>query len=168
MRKLTGELRALLHKPLGELLGGDDALSRLRGFRGPVISVGDECSYALIAHGIKPDIVVYDHRCMRARVCAAERKALDGYDGEAEVVANPAGAISDELLAAVGRAVAKGKGKILVKGEEDLAALAAIMAAADGAVVLYGQPGAGIVLVEVNKKSRGMACAIYEKMVPSA
>ncbi len=158
----------MLHEPLGTLLGGDDALRRLRGFHGPVISVGDECSYTLIAHGIKPNVVIYDHRCMRARVGPVERKALDGYDGEAEVVVNPAGAISEELLAAVGKAVAKGKGKILVDGEEDLAALVAIIAAADGAVVLYGQPGAGVVLVEVNKKSKGMARAIYGKMVPSA
>lgn len=168
VRKLTRQLRALLHKPLGIVLDLEGVLARLRRARGAVISVGDECSCALIASGAKPDVVVYDHRCMRARIDEGMRKVLDGYDGKAAVVANPAGTISDELFEAVGSAVAKAEGKILVDGEEDLAALVAIMLSKNGAVVLYGQPRAGIVLVRVNEKSRKVARAIYERMVPSA
>jgi len=161
-------LREQLKKPLGSVMGEAQAAERLSGLGGLVISVGDRCSHALIKMGIRPDIVIYDHMCMRKEVDAGTRRALDGYDGAAERVGNPAGNITDALRLAVENAVARGIGKILVDGEEDLAALVAIMAAPDGAAVLYGQPGEGIVLVEVDEKARRGARAIYGRMPLSA
>lgn len=139
--------------------------ARLGDFTGLIVAVGDVCSHSLIRHGIRPGVVVYDHLCMRAPVDDEIRTALDDYDGAAEIVANPAGIITDGLFDAVRKAVERGTGKIFVEGEEDLAALVAIMVAPDGAIVLYGQPGAGIVLVEIDERKRGMVRAIYERMV---
>jgi uncharacterized protein (UPF0218 family) len=41
-----------------------------------------------------------------------------------------------------------------VDGEEDLATLPAVVAAPDGASVVYGQPDEGMVLVEVTPETR--------------
>lgn len=43
---------------------------------------------------------------------------------------------------------------IIIKGEEDLLALPAILFAPLGAVVLYGQWGLGVVMVEVTEKTK--------------
>lgn len=40
---------------------------------------------------------------------------------------------------------------ILVDGEEDLAVLPCILTAPSGSLVLYGQPGEGLVVCEVDK-----------------
>jgi len=166
VRKLTAKTRALLKKPVGTLMGDSKALAAIKGRGGGLIAVGDRCSHWLLLNGIRPDVVVYDHMCMRKQVDARTRTALDGYDGAAEVVTNPAGEITDALFGAVKAAVLRGRGKILVEGEEDLAALVAIMFAPDGAVVVYGQPDEGIVLVKIDKKAREMARAVYEMMAP--
>jgi hypothetical protein len=89
---------------------------------------------------------------------------LDAYDGKAIRATNPPGFITDELVEAVGKVLAAGKGKILVDGEEDLAALVVLMRAKDGAFVAYGQPNEGVVLIEVDAVVRKRAAAIFAKM----
>jgi uncharacterized protein (UPF0218 family) len=64
----------------------------------------------------------------------------------------------------VKNAIEKGKGKIIVEGEEDLAALPALMLAPEGALVLYGQPGEGIVAVRAGRESASRAREIYSRM----
>ncbi len=53
---------------------------------------------------------------------------------------------------------------IEVTGEEDLAALPAIVAAPDGASVVYGQPGDGMVRVAVTPASRAEARELFEAL----
>uniref|UniRef100_UPI002480868F DUF359 domain-containing protein n=1 Tax=Halorubrum sp. F4 TaxID=2989715 RepID=UPI002480868F len=53
---------------------------------------------------------------------------------------------------------------IEVDGEEDLAALPAILATSDGASVVYGQPGEGMVRVEVTPESRRTARELFEAL----
>jgi hypothetical protein len=46
---------------------------------------------------------------------------------------------------------------ILVEGEEDLAVIPLILAAPEGAMVLYGQPGEGVVVCEVTDAAKEKA-----------
>ena len=81
-------------------------------------------------------------------------------------VKNPAGYITGGLYGAIDKALkSDGKFKIFVDGEEDLAALAAIDLAPIGSLVIYGQPGEGMVLVNVDKKSKEFVAGILKEMI---
>jgi uncharacterized protein (UPF0218 family) len=51
---------------------------------------------------------------------------------------------------------------LLVRGEEDLLTLAAIISAPEGSAIIYGQPGAGSVYVKVDKASKKKALEIIK------
>lgn len=163
VKLLTRETREILGRPLGRVVSEAEAVSLLQGKKS-IATIGDFCSAALLGNGVRPDIVIYDHRCLRAPAGREICTKLDGYDGGALRVKNPAGIITDGLVAAVKAALGRGAGKILVDGEEDLAALVVLMHAPDGMMVAYGQPKEGMVLIEASEKTREMALAIFEKM----
>ena len=50
-----------------------------------------------------------------------------------------------------------------VEGEEDLATLPAVVAAADGTGVVYGQPDEGMVLVRVTPETRAEMADLLER-----
>ena len=52
----------------------------------------------------------------------------------------------------------------MVRGEEDLLALPCMMYAEDGDIVVYGQPNAGAVLVEVNHFIKWKAWDLFHHM----
>ena len=93
------------------------------------------------------------------------KEALENFKGEPVVIENQPGHITDALAREVERVVGRGEGKIFVDGEEDLAALVVLSVAPDGAVVVYGQPDEGPVLVRVNDEVRGSAKTLLDKML---
>jgi len=164
MRKLPESLRLELRRPFGKVLSNEELISALKKRKGMLITIGDDCSYSLIRAGITPDIVVYDLRIKRRDVIGSVRDALSKFDDGEVIVHNRAGVIMDELVESVKCAIEKGEGKILVKGEEDLAALVVMMYAPDGALVVYGQPDEGAVLVKMDGEARDRAVRIFESM----
>ena len=70
-------------------------------------------------------------------------------------VDNPPGTITDELWETIEKAkyLAAEESNILivVNGEEDLAVIPCVLMAPENTVILYGQPGEGIVVVEADK-----------------
>ena len=164
MRLLTPALRPVLQQPWGELMDGKEVVERLRKVSALVISIGDACSHTLISSGLTPGIVVYDGKVLREPCEPRMRKALDSFNGTAKVVANPAGVITRELELAMHGALSRGSGKIFVEGEEDLAALVAFMRASDGSIIIYGQPGKGVVMATQNDELRRRAWDIFLRM----
>jgi uncharacterized protein (UPF0218 family) len=164
MRKLPESLRLELRRPFGKVLSNEELISAVRDRKGMLITIGDDCSYSLIKAGIMPDIVVYDLRIKRRDVIGSVRDALRKFDDGEVIVHNQAGVIMDELVESIKDAIEKGTGKILVKGEEDLAALVAMMYAPDGALVVYGQPDEGAVLVKMDGEMRDRAVRVFESM----
>jgi uncharacterized protein (UPF0218 family) len=163
VRKLTPDTRRALKRPLGKVFAGmREALLQVAGKH--VVSVGDFCSYKLLRAGTRPDVVVYDHSCLRKPVSASVRNVLDGCGYRLVRAKNPPGTITAALVRAVRGALAHPKARVLVEGEEDLAALVALTYAKEGTVVAYGQPRKGVVLVEVGVRSRAKARRIYGKM----
>ncbi|MHB8605670.1 MAG: DUF359 domain-containing protein, partial [Thermoplasmatota archaeon] len=65
-----------------------------------------------------------------------------------------------------GQDATRGARRVVVEvvGEEDLAALPAILAAPAGAVVAYGQPNQGVVCVVVDDASRARARDLLSRM----
>jgi uncharacterized protein (UPF0218 family) len=77
--------------------------------------------------------------------------------GECIRVRNPAGTLTDELISALDHAIGHPPVTVIVDGEEDLAVIPLVIAAPEGAVVLYGQPHRGIVLRVVNHEAKKTA-----------
>ena len=79
-------------------------------------------------------------------------------------VRNEPGTISSNAWAAVHEAVQSGNAVMIVDGEEDLLTLVAMAVAPLGSFVIYGQPGEGVVLVEVDGEARKKAHSFLEGM----
>ncbi|MDO8339851.1 MAG: GTP-dependent dephospho-CoA kinase family protein [Candidatus Burarchaeum sp.] len=165
MKKLTDELRKQLGKPFGEIIPGKNALEKAKARKGMLVSVGDACSLMFLQNGVKPDVVIYDLKIKRQPVDEGTKAALEGLEGKCVRVVNEASTITPQLEGAVKLAL-KGKArKVFVDGEEDLAALIVMMHAEDGALIAYGQPDEGLVLLESSEKMRNKARTIYGKMI---
>jgi hypothetical protein len=83
-------------------------------------------------------------------------------------VANPQATLSADLLtelrAAIDRAADGETTVLVVEGEGDLAALPVLVAAPDGASLVYGQPDEGMVLATVTPEVREGALDLLERM----
>jgi uncharacterized protein (UPF0218 family) len=158
---LPDELRSEFKEPLGDLY--TDAETLLDAVDGPLIAVGDVVTYHLREAGRAPDVAVVDERTEREAVDDDVRAAVTVPDPVE--VANPAATLTADLLVALRDAIdADEPTTILVDGEEDLATLPAVLAAPDGASVVYGQPGEGMVLVTVTDAVRGEFDALVDRL----
>jgi uncharacterized protein (UPF0218 family) len=159
---LPATAREAFREPLGPVYG--DVEPVLEGATGPVVAIGDVVTYHLVEAGRIPDVAAVDRRTERAAVDPDVAAVLDGFDPDA-VVPNEAGTLSAELVAALVEALAApDPWLLLVEGEEDLAALPAVLAAPDGAVVVYGQPGEGMVRVDVTPERRERVRSLVGKL----
>ena len=154
MLKLPDEARPLLKRPLGQLFPNvTAAIERLRQLRPPrLIAVGDVVAAGLLDGGLRPDVVVVDMKVMRSPADEKTKQAVENFEAKVVRVKNQAGTITPELREAL--EAAKPPLKIVVDGEEDLATLPAVLSAPLGSAVVYGQPGEGLVLVEVTEQKK--------------
>jgi len=80
-------------------------------------------------------------------------------------VKNPPGTLTEEAFKAVAEAMRNEEPtKIIVNGEEDLLTLLAVKEAPLNSIVLYGQPGEGVVLVKVTEEKRREIIRILSEM----
>lgn len=147
-------LRSSLKRPLGQLFPSiSAAVDRLKKLSPPrFIVVGDVVTADFISAGVSPDVAVVDFVVMREPATEKIKKAIDSFDAKVVRVKNPAATITPELRKALKEA--SPPLKIVVEGEEDLAAIPAVLSAPLGSVVAYGQPKEGVVLVEVTEAKR--------------
>jgi GTP-dependent dephospho-CoA kinase len=150
---LKKELRSEFKKPLGKLyssLEDADDLIKSKYPHDLLISVGDVTTRKLQDTGLIPHMGIIDNLVERK---PATHEII--YDNVTLKADNPAGTITDALwntvkqgfqLLRTGYRVI-----ILVNGEEDLAVIPCILMAPSGSLVLYGQPGEGLVVCEVDK-----------------
>ncbi|MBO3770076.1 MAG: GTP-dependent dephospho-CoA kinase family protein [Thermoproteota archaeon] len=160
--KATEETRRIVKKPLGILLRGESEIrSFLKGFNGPLITVGDIVSESLVQMGFEPRLCIVDGKTMRKPIIVAEclksgRRIF--------LLTNPPGTISKDSWNVVKEAVSSPNSTIIVDGEEDLLTLVAVQSAPEGSLVLYGQPGEGVVAIRVDESSRKMVSEILGTM----
>lgn len=159
---LTPDVLAELKKPFGALIPDaqvtkEKIISAVKG--GRVMAVGDATTERLLAFGIIPDIAVVDGK---------ERRYKRGYPEFDSVVItckNPAGGISKQAVDALKQALkAKPPVRVVVEGEEDLLALPVFAISPDGAVVLYGQPLEGLVVVRITPAKRKQAKNLMDRI----
>jgi uncharacterized protein (UPF0218 family) len=162
MRRLNEELREELRRPFGRIVGDGELTREVKGKK--PIAVGDACAFAMLRDGVRPSLVIYDLKTKRNDVGEEVRHELETFCAKPRIVKNEPGTISDELVEAVKWGLGKDGACIRVEGEEDLAALVVLIEARDGRVVVYGQPNAGPVVVEVDGDLRARAKSIYGRM----
>jgi Uncharacterized protein conserved in archaea len=131
----------------------------------PVVAVGDVVTYHLREAGRVPDVALVDGKTEREAVRSEIDETLAAGTERRITVENPAAALTASLLEALADALADPDPvTIEVDGEEDLAALPAIVAAPDGASVVYGQPGEGMVRVGVTPETRRAARELFDRL----
>ncbi|MBI3954917.1 GTP-dependent dephospho-CoA kinase family protein, partial [Candidatus Gottesmanbacteria bacterium] len=127
---------------------------------------GDEVTKLCNESGINSDLSIIDFRVRRIKKYFSLSDlgfpapfARGGLANVVRTVRNPAGSITISLVNSVSKAmknlVSTGKQQIIkVEGEEDLAGVPAILLSPLGSLILYGQPGEGIVVVEVTEEKK--------------
>jgi len=129
-----------------------------------VISVGDIVSHHMIEHGLVLNVLIVDNKTMRKPI-----QPITVDVDQTLFAKNPPGTITDEAWAAIKRAVEhKGRIKVMVDGEEDLLTVVTVLSAPEGALVVYGQPHKGIVVVKVTKETRKKMHRIVDAMEESS
>jgi hypothetical protein len=147
-------MRDELRIPLGKLVAdGAFSFEDVEGEK--VITVGDVITRRFMSAGKLPWIAIIDGKTRREVLNS--RSIV--HDSPVNV-RNPAGSITLELWNAIDDACKKEENTLIfVDGEEDLATLPAIFLAPQNAMVLYGMPDRGVVIVragEAKKKVEGI------------
>lgn len=154
MLVLQKELRSELKDPLGNLYASLEEVKDSLSEYEYIISVGDVTTRNLIESRLYPRLGIIDNRI--------QRKDSDHeleYQATILNAENPAGTITKDLWETIDHAISSSKNSeenflIVVQGEEDLAVLPSILMAPKNAVILYGQPNEGLVVVEVEKAKK--------------
>ena len=163
---LTARLRKTLSRPLGVLVAGNEdecnrTLKQIIAEENPtkVILVGDTVSRNAAQKGIRADLMIIDNleKRAKAKTYAFEPKRRIK-------TRNLPGMIEAQACETVEQAVLGGSDLIEVDGEEDLLAIVAVQTSPLGSLVVYGQPGEGIVLVRVSEAKKVEAQAILDQM----
>ena len=171
IRLLTTELRKELKKPQGLLIDGpfEETMKRLNDFiekekPSLVISVGDVVSRNMIEYGVPLNVLIVDNKVMRKPI-----QPITVDTDQTLYAKNPPGTITDEAWAAIRSAVEqKGKTRVMIEGEEDLLTLVAVLSAPENALVVYGQPHVGIVVVKVTEETKERMRRIVDAMEESS
>jgi uncharacterized protein (UPF0218 family) len=171
IRLLTTELRKKLKKPQGLLIDGpfEKTTKRLKELieeekPSLIISVGDVVSRNMIEYGVSLNVLIVDNKVMRKPIQPIIVDADQTLYAE-----NPPGAITDEAWAAIRSAIEqKGQTRVMIEGEEDLLTVVAVLAAPQDALVVYGQPHVGIVVVKVTEETKERMRRIVDAMEESS
>ena len=165
--RVPPELRGRLKVPFGVLVRGtfSETMSKLVGIVGGekppvVVGVGDTVSRNFQEYGVNAQLLITDNLRRRNRV-----KPVVFLGRSVVRVKNPAGVITEEAIAAVREALeGSAQVHVIVDGEEDLLVLVAVLYAPVGGLVVYGQPGEGLVVVRVTDAKRDAASGILKAM----
>lgn len=129
-----------------------------------IISVGDVVSQNMVESSIDVNILIVDNKTMRKTIHPITAIAQQTLHAK-----NPPGTITDEAWDAIKRALQLTcRTKIIIDGEEDLLTLVTVLSAPEDALVVYGQPKTGIVLVKVTNESRKNMGRIVDLMSNSS
>lgn len=145
--------RGAFAKPMGTLIPDDavstSAIRKALSGHDTVVTVGDRTTERMLGYGIPLDLQIVD---------GVEQRMTRPAPGDAYHTIrcnNPASCITPEAVSAIRRGYdIRGPVRILVSGEEDLLLLPALIHAPDRAVLLYGQPNCGMVIVYADDASR--------------
>ena len=132
-----------------------------------IATIGDICTLKIFKEIREPNLSIVDMKTKRnIEIKPEQKKILEAIDAKEIKVVNKPGTISLDLWNSIKIAIKDNiNTKIIVKGEEDLAALAVISMAKIGAKVIYGMPDKGMVVVDVNQQEKKRANSFLKQML---
>lgn len=151
---LPKELRGSMRIPLGIIMKNEHETLQHITKTNPavVITVGDIVTASLKKKGFIPDITITDGKSRRANLSDEKSKKMRTYYNAPGTIQNTAVVGFKQKLTTFLNKFQKTA--LVIKGEEDLLALPAILLAPLGAFVLYGQFNQGIVITEVTEDTK--------------
>ena len=164
--RITPKLRQELKKPQGILLEGSEAINVRRieelvksSKPSKLITVGDVVTSNLMNANIIPDLCIVDGKTLRGKFKTKLKTKKD------LKLKNPRGTISAKAWEVIRKAISlEVKVGIIVEGEEDLLTIPAVLLAPNRAIVIYGQPDIGVVVVNINEESKKRFRNLAEQM----
>ncbi len=167
---LTPELRKKLKDPFGNLIQGapDQTMTKMKELvesekPSMIISVGDVVSNNLHLFNLHPQVTIIDNISQRDQPMPQEEEAE-----KTVYVDNPQGTITKEAITVIKEALESDEHThIVVRGEEDLLTLIAVLYAPEAAFVVYGQPHSGIVVVKVTSEKKNQVKEYLKAMKSS-
>ncbi len=169
---LPQDLRDSLREPLGTIIPGQEDDIELTGKKAAaflktmqplmIIAVGDIATLSLKKAHIHPDVSVIDFKTRRTQLVRKTSLPTNGY------ILNPAGVLCRNAIRKISQSIAtslteKTSQQIVIRGEEDLLTLPAILLAPLGSAVVYGQYAMGIIVVWVDEAVKKKVTQIIEK-----
>ncbi len=159
---LTEKARKECRKPFGTIITTLDHIH----LPSSVATVGDITSKFFNSHKLLSQISIVDFHVGRKKTFSNFSDLHFLGDETVKMVKNPPSTITPSLFRAITDsfdAMEKGK-KVIVKidGEEDLSVLPLLLLAPLGFTIFYGQPGKGMVKVNVTEKSKEKAYSIIQ------
>ncbi len=152
--KLPEDKRHIFKEPFGKLF--EDSNSAFEYLDSidyeKLITVGDIVSATFLKNDYEPDLVIADFTTKRTPAKKEDIEKIKNYSITSVKIKNPQAHITDELWDAIDNA--DEPLKIIIDGEEDMATLPAALLCPNGSIVAYGQPGEGIVLIEVDGEKK--------------
>lgn len=137
---ITEEQKQILRVPMGKLVRMEEIISGEK----QVAVVGDVSLGSFIEIGKRFNYGVFDGTSGR------ETKTSDELVSDV-VVKNPAGQITKEAVDGIDELLTMENGLLRVEGEEDLMVLPMLLLLPLSSEIYYGQPGEGLVRVEVTE-----------------
>ena len=127
-----------------------------------LIAVGDVTVRTMLEMDIIPDIALIDGQTKRTPLSESEQVDPSSFSCHLDAN-NPPGQLTPSLLEALEKAVDEEESCLIyVDGEEDLAPLYAHLLAPIGSIVIYGQPGKGVVVQLTTLATKGRCRRLLE------
>jgi uncharacterized protein (UPF0218 family) len=164
---LPSSYREILKEPIG-ILVSEEGLFDILSKETKVVSIGDQVTYTLLCKNIFPLFCIIDYQIKRKENIKKINDKLCSYGKIIKNVVNPPGVITYDLWSSIEDAYGHlDKGiplRIEVTGEEDLAALPAILLAPKNVTIIYGLPDRGVVVVPSTEEHKQKVKEILAKM----
>ena len=163
---LPDDLRDKLKEPIGLLVNERDLLKLLLKEE-HIVSVGDQVTYTILKNDIEPIFCVVDFKTKREHCSDDVKKKIQSFGKKRVIIKNPPRCISGNLWKGIESAfnnLEKNSLLIEIDGEEDLAALPAILLAPGNVTIIYGLPNKGVVVVKASKENKRKVKEILDKM----
>jgi len=162
--KLPDSLRDQLKTPLGLFLPENQAhkvnIQKHLSNNPYIITVGDRTTEKMIEFGLIPSLQIIDNLEKR------KKRELPKLANAVElIVSNPPAEITSESVDMIKKAFTMNiPVRLTVSGEEDLLVLPVCVHAPENAIVLYGQPNKGLVIVKITPEIRNKAQSLLDLM----
>ena len=162
--KLPDSLRDQMKVPLGILLPENQTqkneIQKYLTDNSYIITVGDRTTEKMIDFDLIPSLQIIDGQEKR------EKREPPKLENATELtVDNPAAEITSQSISVIKKAFTmQSPVRIFVNGEEDLLVLPVCIHAPENAVVMYGQPHEGLVIVKITTEIRNKAQSLLDLM----